>query len=64
MVSTLPQGTFPNGSISSEHAEFISSQIDTEVKKGQYFEDFGPDLLPGMYSSPIHAMPKPGTETF
>jgi len=39
-------------------------QIDAEVRKGRYSEDFGPDLLPGMYSSPTHAVPKPGTDTF
>ena len=32
--------------------------------KGQYSEDFGPDLLSGMYSTPVHAVPKPGTDTY
>ena len=29
----------------------------------RYSENFGPDLLPGMYCSPIHTIPKPGTDT-
>ena len=49
---------------SLEHAEFITKQIVTEVEKGWYSKDFGPDLLPGMYSLPMHAVPKPGTDTF
>jgi len=34
------------------------------VQLGHYSEAFGPDLLPGMYSSPVHAVDKPGTTTF
>jgi len=41
--------------------EFLQSQIDKEVSVGRYSQPFGPDLLPGMYSMPIHAVPKPGT---
>lgn len=43
--------------------EFLEGQMDTEVAAGRYSEDFGPDLLPGMYCSPIHTIPKPGTDT-
>ena len=43
--------------------DFIEAQIDKEVLAGRYSEDFGPDLLPGMYCSPIHTVPKPGTDT-
>lgn len=49
---------------SDAHLQFINDQIMTEVKAGRYSEEFGPDLLPGMYSSPVHAVPKPGTDTF
>jgi len=42
---------------------FLEDQIDKEVAAGRYSEDFGPDLLPGMYCSPIHTVPKPGTDT-
>ena len=41
--------------------QFLQSQIDKEVSVGRYSQPFGPDLLPGMYSMPIHAVPKPGT---
>ena len=43
---------------------FLESQIDKEVAAGRYSDDFGPELLPGMYCSPIHTVPKPGTDTF
>ena len=44
--------------------QFLSSQIDKEVGVGRYSEPFGPDLYPGMYSMPIHAVPKPGSNKF
>ncbi|KAG2738748.1 DNA/RNA polymerase [Suillus brevipes Sb2] len=47
-----------------EEKEFVKSQIDKEVELGRYSEPFGPNLLPGMYSMPIHAVPKPGTSKF
>ena len=47
-----------------EHANFIAKQVEAEVLKGRYSEDFGPDLLPGMYLTPVHAVPKPGTDTY
>jgi len=43
---------------------FLESQIDKEVAAGRYSDEFGPELLPGMYCSPIHTVPKPGTDTF
>ena len=45
-----------------EHA-FLEGQINKEVAAKCYSEDFSPDLLPGMYCSPIHTIPKPGTNT-
>jgi hypothetical protein len=47
-----------------EHLDFIAAQVETEVHLGYYSEAFGPNLLPGMYSSPVHAVDKPGTTTF
>lgn len=38
---------------------FIRSQWDVEVKKGRFSPTFGPELLPGMYSTPVIAVPKP-----
>jgi hypothetical protein len=46
---------------SDDHLTFIKNQVQTEVDLGRYSEAFGPDLLPGMYSSPVHAVPKPGS---
>jgi hypothetical protein len=40
-------------------ADFLRPQRDIEVEKNRFSAPFGPDLLPGMYSMPIHAIPKP-----
>lgn len=40
-------------------ADFLRSQRDVEMDAGRYSSSFGADLLPGMYSTPIHAVPKP-----
>nr|GAT47557.1 predicted protein [Mycena chlorophos] len=42
--------------------DFIASQRDTEVKKNRFSRTFGPDLKPGMYSTPIFAVPKPHSD--
>ena len=39
-------------------ADFLRSQRDVELSQDRYSEGFGTDLLPGMYSTPIHAVPK------
>jgi len=39
--------------------EFLRSQIQVEQDKDRFSHSFGSDLLPGMYSMPIHAVPKP-----
>jgi hypothetical protein len=38
---------------------FIRMQRDKEIEAGRFSHSFGEDLLPGMYSMPIHAVPKP-----
>ncbi|OCH83954.1 hypothetical protein OBBRIDRAFT_815650 [Obba rivulosa] len=38
-------------------AQFLRDQRDQEIALGRFSEGFGPDLLPGMYSMPIHAVP-------
>jgi hypothetical protein len=43
-------------------AVFLRDQRDVEVKAGRYSESFGHKLLPGMYSTPVHAIPKPRSE--
>ena len=40
-------------------ATFIRKQCFEEQKKGYFSEAFGTDLLPGMYTMPIYAVPKP-----
>ena len=40
-------------------ASFLREQRDIEISTGWYSEGFGPHLLPGMYSTPVHAVPKP-----
>ncbi|KAJ8462181.1 hypothetical protein ONZ51_g11064 [Trametes cubensis] len=38
---------------------FLLEQRNEEVMLGRYLACFGPDLLPGMYSMPVHIVPKP-----
>ncbi|KAI0656131.1 hypothetical protein C8Q70DRAFT_883372, partial [Cubamyces menziesii] len=43
-------------------AAFLRAQRDEEVALGRYSPAFGPELLPGMYSMPVHVVPKPHSE--
>jgi hypothetical protein len=43
-------------------AGFLRDQRDVEVAAGRYSEGFGSELLPGMYSTPVHTVPKPQSE--
>jgi hypothetical protein len=36
--------------------DFIREQRDDEIAKGRFSKSFGTELLPGMYSMPIHAV--------
>lgn len=47
---------------SNRERDFINSQRDMEIGKGRFSRTFGPDLLPGMYSTPILAVPKPHSD--
>jgi len=42
--------------------DFLLSQVKSEQEAGRLSAPFGPDLLPGMYSPPVHAVPKPASE--
>jgi hypothetical protein len=42
--------------------EFVQEQTHIEEQAGRFSPPFGPDLLPGMYSVPIHTVPKPGSD--
>ena len=43
-----------------EQIEFLRKQILTEIDADRYSSPFGPELLPGMYSTPILAVPRKG----
>ena len=43
-------------------ADFLRAQRDAEIEAGRYSEGFRTNLLPGMYSTPVHAVPKPRSE--
>jgi hypothetical protein len=42
--------------------EFIRNQFKLEIEKERFSPSFGTDLLPGMFSVPVHAVPKPESE--
>ena len=44
--------------------KFICEQCDKEITSGRFSESFGEELLPGMYSMPIHVVPKPHSIDF
>ena len=49
--------------LKTEHkADFLRDQRDIEIAAGRYSEGFGSELMPGMYSTPIHAVPKPRSD--
>ena len=49
---------------SEDELSFVEEQVAKEVEKGRFSPPFGPDLLPGMYSMPVHVVPKPGIKKF
>ncbi|KAF9007758.1 hypothetical protein BDZ89DRAFT_965477, partial [Hymenopellis radicata] len=50
--------TFP----STAERDFVNNQCEEEVELKRHSPAFGPDLLPGMYSTPNIAVPKPHSE--
>ncbi|KAI0086078.1 hypothetical protein BDY19DRAFT_868952, partial [Irpex rosettiformis] len=52
----------PNLPLEAPVQHFIVEYAEQEEKLGRYSAAFGPDLLPGMYSMPIHAVPKPNSD--
>jgi hypothetical protein len=42
--------------------EFLEAQSKEEENAGRHSPDFGPNLLPGMYSTPVLAVPKPHSD--
>ena len=51
------------GCLSQWEWVFLITQVETEVAVGRFSASFGCDLLPGMYSPPVHMVPKPETDT-
>ena len=41
---------------------FLIEQVETEITAECFLKSFGTDLLPGMYSPLVHAVPKPDSE--
>jgi hypothetical protein len=46
------------------HESTVANDIKTELSTKRYSPDFGPDLLPGMYSMPLFVIPKPHSVKF
>jgi len=46
----------------AEQEQFIDDQIREEIRLGRVSESFGMDLYPGMYSVPMHTVPKPNSD--
>ncbi|EJD45973.1 hypothetical protein AURDEDRAFT_21796, partial [Auricularia subglabra TFB-10046 SS5] len=46
-----------------EHRQFVREHRNSEVAAERWSAPFGPDLMPGMYSSPIGVVPK-GDDAF
>ena len=51
----------PNGHYEEAHLSFFHDQLKHELERGCYSSSLGNTLLPGMYSMPIYAIPKPGS---
>ena len=48
--------------LDAEAMQFMWDQGDLEIELDCYSPSFGPDLLPGMFSPPIDAVPKPHSD--
>ena len=46
----------------AEQRQFLVDQCQTELAVERFSPSFGTKLLPGMYSMPVHSVPKPGTD--
>lgn len=53
-----------NHRLTPEQEDFLGKQIAEEESVGRYSAPFGPDLLPGMYSMPLGAVPKTDSGDF
>ncbi|EJD46511.1 hypothetical protein AURDEDRAFT_26158, partial [Auricularia subglabra TFB-10046 SS5] len=48
----------------ADKLSFFEETRDDEIADGRWSHDFGPDLLLGMTSSPVFAVPKPHSDKF
>lgn len=48
--------------LSDDVLNFVESYAKQEEDAGRYSHPFGPDLMPGMYSMPVHAVPKSNSD--
>lgn len=51
-----------NSTLDADEKQFILQYISDEEEAGRYSSAFTGELLPGMYSMPIHAVPKPNSD--
>lgn len=62
--------TYPSVNDNSSHTcsktdvqlQFIENQMQEEIRLGRVSESFGTELYPGMYSVPMHTVPKPNSD--
>jgi len=52
----------PHWTLDAMATQFTLEQRDVEIKLDCYSVTFSPDLLPGMFSPPIDAIPKPHSD--
>ncbi|KAH7904309.1 hypothetical protein BJ138DRAFT_1019301, partial [Hygrophoropsis aurantiaca] len=54
---------FPNRPLGTDcERDFVKQQFQIEIAAGHFPPSFGKHLLPGMYSVPIHTIPKPHSD--
>lgn len=51
-----------NPHLDEQALAFVCQYADEEERAGRYSAPFGESLLPGMYSMPIHVVPKPNSD--
>jgi len=59
---SINDNSMHTGTKTDSQQRFIHDQLDEEIRLGRFSQSFGPHLLPGMYSVPIHTVPKPHSD--
>ena len=47
---------------SEQECDFLEEQVQTKIATEHFLELFRTELLPGMYSPPVHIVPKPDSD--